>query len=243
MVSENLAELHRLRLGEQIELAAPNGLIRLPIAGIIVDYSDQQGAILIDRTLFQRYWQDDSVNVFRVYVHAGASLPDVKQRILDRYAGARQLFVLNNRDLRDYILGITNQWFQMTYVQVAVAVLVAILGIVNTLTVSITDRRRELGVLRTVGGLQRQIRLTIWMEAVSTAVLGIVLGCALGALNLFYVLEMVRQDVAGIRLDYQFPTAIAVLAGSVILCAAVLAAVGPAARAAKGSLVEALEYE
>ena len=51
--------------------------------------------------------------------------------------------------------------------QIAVAVLVAILGIVNTLTVSITDRRRELGVLQAVGGLRGQIRRTIWLEALA----------------------------------------------------------------------------
>ena len=125
----------------------------------------------------------------------------------------------------------------------AVAVLVAILGIVNTLTVSITDRRRELGVLRAVGGLPRQVRRTIWMEAVGTAALGVVLGLTLGALNLYYVLEIVRQDVAGLRLDYQFPFAIAILVVPVILCAAFLAALWPAAAAVRGSLVVALEYE
>ena len=63
--------------------------------------------------------------------------------------------------------------------QIAVAVLVAILGIVNTLTVSITDRRRELGVLRAVGGLHGQIRRTIWIEALSVGSFGLVLGLAL----------------------------------------------------------------
>ena len=51
--------------------------------------------------------------------------------------------------------------------QIAIAVLVAILGIVNTLTVSITDRRRELGVLQAVGALRGQIRRTIWIEALA----------------------------------------------------------------------------
>ena len=46
-----------------------------------------------------------------------------------------------------------DQWFALTYNQIAVAILVAVLGIVNTLTVSITDRRRELGVMQAVGGL------------------------------------------------------------------------------------------
>jgi putative ABC transport system permease protein len=243
IVSENLAQLHRLRQGEPIELAAPGGVIRLPIAGIIVDYSDQLGAILMDRSVFERYWGDDSVNFFRVYAAPGADASDLRRRVLERFAGKRQVFVLNNDDLREYILRVTNQWFQLTYVQVAVAVLVAILGIVNTLTVSIADRRRELGVLRAVGGLPRQIRRTIRIEALTTATLGIALGVALGALNLYYVLEIVRQDVAGIRLDYQFPIAITLLVVPVILCAALLAAVLPSAVAVRGSLVEALEYE
>ena len=70
--------------------------------------------------------------------------------------------------------------------QIAVAVLVAVLGIVNALTVSITDRRRELGVLRAVGGLRRQIRGTVWMEALGVGVIGLVLGLALGAVQLYY---------------------------------------------------------
>ena len=54
MVSDNLAQLQHLTLGEMLEIPAPNGIIRLPIVGIVVDYSDQQGTILMDRTLVQR---------------------------------------------------------------------------------------------------------------------------------------------------------------------------------------------
>jgi putative ABC transport system permease protein len=243
VVSDNLAQLHRLEPGKMLELAAPGGVVRLPVVGIVIEYSDQQGSILIDRSLFQRYWQDDSVNLYRVYLSPSAQVADVKRRVLERFAGERQVFVLQNEELKNYILRITNQWFALTYIQVAVAVLVAILGIVNTLTVSITDRRRELGVLRAVGGLKRQIRRTIWMEALSTGAIGVVLGCSLGAINLYYVLQIVRQDVAGMRLEYQFPIAVALAVAPVILCAAFLAAIWPAEAAVRGSLVEALEYE
>ena len=82
MVSDNLAQLQQLKLGEMLEIPAPNGIIRLPIVGIVVDYSDQQGTILMDRTLFQRYWHDDSVNIFRLYLKPGAAGPEVKRRIL-----------------------------------------------------------------------------------------------------------------------------------------------------------------
>ena len=243
MVSDNLAELQRLRLGEVLEIPAPHGTLRLPIVGILVDYSDQQGTILIDRTVFERYWHDDSVNVFRVYLSPGAHVPEVKRRILERFAGERQVFVLTNSELKAYILRITDQWFALTSVQIAVAVLVAILGIVNTLTVSITDRRRELGVLKAVGGLHGQIRRTIWMEALSIGILGLILGFALGAVNLYYILQIVQHDIAGMRLDYHFPVAVTLRLIPTILAAAFVAAIWPAESAVHGSLVEALEYE
>ena len=243
LVSESLAELQRLREGDVLELAAPGGVIRLPVVGIIVDYSDQQGSILIDRTVFRRYWQDDSVNFYRVYLEPGAQVGDVKRRILERYAGVRQVFVLNNDELRDYIVRITDQWFALTNVQVAVAVLVAVLGIATTLTVSITDRRRELGILRAVGGLKTQIRQTIWLEALTTAAIGLLLGYVLGAIMLYYVLQIVRLDVAGMSLAYQFPMTVTIAVAPVVLVAAFVAAIWPAEVAVRGRLVEALEYE
>jgi putative ABC transport system permease protein len=243
MVSDNLAQLQRLKIGEVLELAAPYGVIRLPIVGIVLDYSDQQGTILMDRTLFQHYWHDDSVNIFRVYLNPGVSMPDVRQRITERFAGQRQVFVLTNKELKSYILKVTDQWFGLTSVQIAVAVLVAILGIVNTLTVSITDRRRELGVLQAVGGLHGQIRRTIWIEALSIGCIGLVLGFALGAVNLYYILQIVHRDIAGMRLDYSFPVNVALILVPTILGAAFIAAIWPAESAVHGSLVEALEYE
>jgi len=243
MVSDNLAQLQGLTLGEVLEVPAPNGLIRLPIVGIVVDYSDQQGTILMDRSLFLRYWNDDSVNVFRIYVRPGTPPLEVRQRILDAYAGQRQVFVLTNNELKSYILKITDQWFGLTSVQIAVAVLVAILGIVNTLTVSITDRRRELGVLQAVGGLHGQIRRTIWLEALSIGTLGLALGFSLGAVNLYYILQIVHHDIAGMRLDYVFPLGTVLALVPTILGAAFVAAIWPAESAVHGSLVEALEYE
>jgi len=243
IVSDNLAQLQHLSLGEVLEVPAPAGLVRLPIVGIVVDYSDQQGAILMDRRLFQQYWHDDSVSMFRLYLQPDQAVSEVRQRVLAHYAGTRQVFVLTNDELKQYILKITDQWFALTSIQMAVAVLVAILGIVNTLTVSITDRRRELGVLQAVGGLRGQVRRTIWIEALSIGTIGLALGFALGAINLYYILQIVHRDIAGMRLDYRFPTSVVLALIPTILGAAFVAALWPARSAVRGSLVEALEYE
>jgi putative ABC transport system permease protein len=243
VASENFARLHGARLGEVLEIPAPGGMLKLPVSGIVRDFSDQQGSLLISRDLYYRYWNDDSVNIFRLYLKRGSNDATVRQAILDRYGSEQRLFVLTNRDLRSYVSRVTDQWFGLTYVQIAVAVLVAILGIVNALTVSITDRRRELGVLRAVGGLRRQIRRTVWMEALSVGFIGLLLGLSVGAIQLWYSVEIARRDLIGIDIAYVYPARTALLLAPVILIAAFLAALGPAESAVRGSLVEALEYE
>ena len=243
IVADNLATIEHLHRGDMVDIASPGKVLRIPIAGIVTDYSDQQGSFVIDRRLYQQYWNDDSVNVFRVYLAPGASDSAVKQAIESKIGSHTQLFVLSNLDLRNYVIGLTDQWFGLTYIQIAVAVLVAVLGIINTLTVSITDRRRELGVLQAVGAIRKQIRRTVWIESLTIGFIGLCLGLTLGAFQLYYSLEISRRDIAGIRLNYEYPLEIAACLLPIILGAAFIAALGPAESAVRGSLVEALEYE
>lgn len=242
IVSDNFADLEGVGLGDVVEIPTPRGLLRLPVVGVVKDWSDQLGTILVDRHVFVREWGDDSVNVFRVYVRHGEDPAVVRTRIIERVAPRGRVFVLMNHEVRDWILGLTDQWFGLTYAQMAVAVLVAVLGIVNTLTVSILDRRRELAVLQAVGGLRRQIRRTVWVEAIATTLIGLVLGFALGGVNLWYVLEVAR-DIGGQHLAYQYPAAIALGLVPTLIAAAFVSAIGPGSAAARGPLVEALAYE
>ena len=243
IVADNFALLRGFKLGDTVELKSPSGPVPMKILGIITDYSDQQGSVLMERAVYMRYWKDDTVSVFRVYFAKGADEAAVRKGILQSAGHNKRLFVFTNRDLRDYILRLTGQWFGITYVQIFVAMLVAVLGIVNTLTVSISDRKRELGVLQAVGGLRNQIRGTIWMEAFAIGLIGLTLGLIVGAAQLFFTIELTRTDVAGLRLVYEYPFTIALLLLPGILAVAWVAALGPAEAAVRGSLVEALEYE
>ena len=243
IVSHTFATLQNHHLGDVIELPSPSGLLKLPIVGIVRDYTDLQGSVLIDRSVYTRLWSDTTANVARVYVKKGEDVAAVRQLVNDALSEHARLLVLTNREVRDWIVKLIDQWFALTYNQIAVAILVAVLGIVNTLTVSITDRRRELGVMQAVGGLRNQIRRTVWIEAFSIGVIGLVLGTALGAINLYYSLGMVKRDLGGLELDYIFPIAFVLFMVPTILGAAFMAAIGPAESAVRGSLVEALEYE
>ncbi len=243
IVSETFARLHGVRLLEILEIPAPGGTLRLPVVGIVRDFSDQQGSVFLTRDVFVRYWNDDRASLFHIYLTPGAREEDVRQRILHAFGGQQRLFVLTNGEVRSYVSRITDQWFGLTYLQIAVAVLVAVLGVVNVLTVSITDRRRELGVLRVVGGLRRQVRHTIWMEAISIGVIGLVLGLPLGGVLLFDSVEIARRDLLGVEIGYAYPFQIALVLVPVILGAALLAALASAESAVRESLTDALGDE
>ena len=198
IVSDNFARLQRQTLGDIVEVPSPGGPVRLPIVGIVMDWSDQQGAVPLERTVYEKYWQDDTVNVFRVYVTPGVDPMAVRERLLEQLSPDQpRLLVLTNAEVRSWVLQLTDQWLQLTYSQVFIAVIVAILGIVNTLTVSIIDRKRELGVLRAVGGFRRQIRQTVWMEAVAIGLVGLALGVLFGAANLYFLLQITGRDLSG----------------------------------------------
>jgi putative ABC transport system permease protein len=243
LVAENLARLDHIRLGETLELDTPSGPLRLPVVGVIRDNSNQLGTLFLERKTYVRMYLDDTADLFRIYVKPGVAPAAVRAEIYRRLGSGPRLFVFLNQEVRDYAMGITRQWFSMTYLQVFVAVLVAVLGIINTLTVSIHNRRREFGVLRAAGGLRRQIRATLWIEAGAIGLIGLVLGCAMGAINLFYNLQTIDRDLVGIPLNYEFPAAMLGWLGPLILAAALAASIIPAENAVRAPLAEALEYE
>jgi putative ABC transport system permease protein len=243
IISQNLAVLEKIGVGEILELNANSGLLRLPVVGIVRDFSNQLGSVYLDRTVYTRHYNDDTVDLFRVYLDPGASSTEVQERILETVGRGRRLFVLTNREVRDYVATITNQWFGMTYLQVFVAVLVAVLGIINTLTVSISDRRREFGLVRAMGGFRAQIRRAVWIEAAAIGVIGSVLGIAFGGIQLYYELQAIKMDLTGFPFPYEFPAGVAASLIPLILIVSFVAAILPGEAAVRASMAEALEYE
>jgi putative ABC transport system permease protein len=120
------------------------------------------------------------------------------------------------------------------------ALVIAVLGIANTLALSIVERTSEIGLLRAVGMHRRQVRKMIRREAVITAVFGAVLGLVIGSTIGFGVISSLEGN--GLQ-TFAIPTGQLVVWLVVAALAGVLAAVGPARKASRLDVLKAISYE
>ena len=134
-----------------------------------------------------------------------------------------------------------DQMMAVVYGLLAVAVLIALLGIANTLSLSIHERTRELGLLRAVGQTRRQVRATVRWESVIVAVFGTIGGVGLGTFLGWGLMRAMRaQEGIG---EFAVPTNVLVVVLVLAVVAGVLAAVRPARRAARLDVLSAISAD
>ena len=127
----------------------------------------------------------------------------------------------------------------LVYVLLALAIIVSLFGLVNTLALTVHERKRELGLLRAVGASRRQVRQMVRYESVITSLIGAVLGLATGAI-LALALD---HSIGGPGFVTSFPVTTLIVLLVVAALAGVLAAVLPARRAARLDILSAVALD
>ena len=157
--------------------------------------------------------------------------------------GLRSTTVLTNGQLREEILRIFDRTFLLTYVLEAIAVIIAMLGIINTLVTSVVERRRELATLQALGASRGQIIALILWEAGYLGLLGTTMGL-LGGLALAWILiRVINRQSFGWTIQVSWPIGLMAEVAALALVASLVAGLWPARWAAKQPLVEGLRYE
>jgi putative ABC transport system permease protein len=247
LLSEVLANRLRLREGSKVSVMTPAGPAAVSVEGVFYDYATDGGKMVMDRTWYQRQWHDDRVTVFSIYLTAGADAEHVRQSIVTHAAGLDGVtvppLVIRNHELRQEILEIFDRSFVLTYVLEAIAVLVAILGIVNTLVTAVLERRREFATLRAIGAGTKQVeRLVLW-EAAYLGLIGAVLGVVGGLLLALVLIHVINKQSFGWTIQMTVPGGVILKAVGLALIAALVAGYWPARWAARQPVVEGLREE
>jgi putative ABC transport system permease protein len=243
IVAETLAHRFGQHPGGTIELQTIHGRVSFPIIAATTDYSSDQGAVFIDRKLYMRHWQDDQVDTFEPYLLPGADVNQVRDEIVKRWGAKYHLFVLTNREFRNEIGKMIDRLFSVTGALEFVTVIISLLSVVNTLLTAILDRMREIGVLRAIGMLRRQLAKVILVESLCLAVVGAALGIAVGCVNGYLVITVVNTQDTGWQVPPLYPVATMLGYAALLVAVGVLAAVYPAQVAGKVKVVDALGYE
>jgi putative ABC transport system permease protein len=131
-------------------------------------------------------------------------------------------------------VGQVSRILHVFYALLALSVIIALCGIVNTLALSVYERTRELGLLRAIGATRRQIRQIVRGEAIITAVMGAILGVLFGVL--------VSRPLGGQGFVLALPYATLLILLVLGALAGILAAIAPARRASRIDVLQALTH-
>jgi len=243
LVTESFSLRHNVKAGDRIKLNTPQGEKEFLIAGVFYDYSSDWGMVLLEKKLFQSLWKDETIHSAGIYLKEGVSQETFKEMIRERYSKPYRLFVVSHRQLRKEVLKIFDQTFAITYALECIAIIVAILGIVNSLNALIIERQRDIGIVRAVGAFQRQIQKTTLIEAGMIGFFSHILGLACGFLLSVLLIYVINKQSFGWTIQFSIPLWSLIESWLIVMFTSIGAGFIPARRAAKMNVVESLRME
>ncbi|MBU0704538.1 MAG: ABC transporter permease [Chloroflexi bacterium] len=241
-ISTVLSEMYGLEQGDTVRLETRRGQRDFEVAAVVVDFYDRGMVIEGSWRDLRRYFRLHDVSAFQLKIEPGHSLDQVEARIDRLYGTRRHLTIMSNEVLKAQALELTAQSFSLFDVLALIGVIVAALGVVNTLTMNVLERTQEIGMLRGVGMTRWQVSKMILAEAGMIGFIGGVFGVGFGLLlsRLFLTTANVTQ---GYALSYVLPTQGIVVGFFIALVVSQLAAIWPAQRAARINIIEAIQFE
>ncbi len=225
-------------VGSSLELGFPKGPVTLPVKGIYENNQAVGANYVISLADFERQYVEQQDAMIFVVAKPGAASADVARAIeRELKTDFPQIDVLDQDAFAERQAGQITSLLAVVNALLMLSIIIALLGIANTLALSVFERTREIGLLRAVGTSRRQTRRMIRYESVLIAVLGAVLGIGLGVIFGIAAVGALRDE--GItETVLPIPTIVFVLLLSGF--AGVLAAIFPARRAANLDVLQAI---
>ncbi|MDH6136724.1 putative ABC transport system permease protein [Kitasatospora sp. MAA4] len=238
-----------LKLGDTLAVTYPDGTAgRLTVGGVLASDSGLTGTLAPD-ALIAPHSKPAAGAVGAAGAMAGLDKvlvkgehgpsAQLKQALTDATGGNPLITVKSQQDLRDESRQMITSMLNIMYGLLGMSVVVAVLGVVNTMAMSVFERRREIGMLRAIGLDRRGVRRTVRLESLLISLLGGVLGIGLGVLIAWAANGLLRSSLPGLELVVP-PLQLAgfLLAAAVI---GLLAALWPARRAARLDILDSIK--
>jgi putative ABC transport system permease protein len=237
LVAKSYATEQHLKIGSPVSLKTPSGAKRTLVVRGIYD-PPSANALLGDVSMSQQGFDKaftQAKNKFTFLDADGASAATLKAEAKGLVDAKLHTGAAYPKDATKD----TQVVLAMLYVLLGFSVVVSLFGMVNTMVLSVFERTREIGMLRTIGMTRRQARRMIRHESVITALIGAAMGLGLG----LFLSVLVTTAAASDALPFTLPVAPLLAFTLLSVIAGIGAAIMPARRASRLNVLEALQYE
>ena len=243
LVSDSLVAHTGIRVGDTLVLNTARRQLELPVAGVVAEYSSNEGMVILARSLYVEEWNDPTVNFVNVVTKPGSDVHAVRADLARRFGISHELTVLTTSAAQEELSELIIGSFRFLYGLEVIALGVALLGVVQMLLVGTLERIRDIAVLRSIGMTRRQLVLSVIIESGAIGVVGAILGLGAGTVLAFAWVTIYVYKLLGWTLSFHFPWSLVIQAGVSAVLTGVVAGLYPAWRASRVPLTEAARYE
>ena len=243
MISEAYAYRVGIGMGDSLGIVTDKGMRSFPIQAIYFDYASDMGTITMNRSLYDRYFDNRAISGLALYADDNTEVDVLVNRLRVRAVGVQEVFIRSNKGLREASIEIFDRTFTVTVVLRLLAVLVAFVGILSSLMALQLERAREHAVLRANGMTPGQL----WNYVITqTGVMGVIAGVLsipLGLLISYVLVYVINLRSFGWTLEFVVSPSLLIQAVSLAVGAALLAGIYPSWKMAKAHPADALRSE
>jgi putative ABC transport system permease protein len=242
LVGEQLAQNRKLGVGSKIALPGPKGIKKYTVEGILKnDIIGGGTGIYLSKETLARDFNETESEFLAIKARPGSDRDALARRIEAVIEDYPQFTLYSNAEWKAQIESDFNRQYVFFYAIMGVSVAVSAFGVVNTLSMSVFERTREIGILRAVGTTRLQIGRLIIDEGVVISLIGCLMGVALGSLLGYLFVQ--GSGAGGFEIDFYYPKLPALAALLSGLFIGIFAGLLPARSAARKDIVEAVQYE
>jgi putative ABC transport system permease protein len=242
LVSERVAHLLNLKAGQSLSLPTPHGARSFAIGGVFYDYNPND-VIYLSRHVYEQLWDDHQIEALALYLHSSASTESLQHDLEERFGGRYALLLLPNRDIRDEVFKTFDQTFAVTYALQLIALLVAAVGVFDTLVSLLLERQQEMASLRAMGAGKNQLRKMNLLEFSLMALFAWGLSVAAGLFLAWQMIYVINRQFFGWTIFWKLPPGVLIQALLLAFVAALGAGLWPARAAMKRDLASLLQRE
>jgi len=243
LVSANVANRFNLNVNDIVLLDTKRGQRPFRIAAIVIDFGGgEQTAVTGSWQDLRRYFGINDISTIAVKLQPGTSLEPITDKIEDDVGASQNLAVESKAEFEQKIRDLSAQAFGLFDVLGLIGLVVAALGVINTMLMNVLERTRELGSLRSLGMTRPQVRRLILAEAAAIGFMGAIFGVAFGAV-LSDVFIVGLRAIGGFVLNSQLPYGAMIYSFGLAFVVAIVAAFYPAYRASVINIITAIKHE